>query len=64
MFTVGIAFFSEDVTKLQGISKLNLFSIANIDYSSPVCIQQYVNLSESRLIDCGLGGGKIDKLIY
>lgn len=59
----GIAYRKFDPVKTPGYSAFDEYSIANIDYSTPRCIQQYSGLDLPRTIDCGSSSGIITSII-
>lgn len=39
---------------MEGFSLMDDYSLANLDYSQPSCVQQYVSIDAPREIDCGI----------
>lgn len=54
---------SANLIKQEGFSTFFYFSIANLDYSLPVCIQQYATQNTTRNLDCGYGDGVMKAII-
>lgn len=64
MFCSGVQYYKASPDQ-QGYGIIDHYSMANIDYSQPVCVQQYVALNETRMISCNLGSnGTAMKSIY
>lgn len=42
---------------------MNSLSLANLNESAPICMQQFVGISMARSIDCGIGSGQIGPII-
>ena len=55
MILAGYANFKAEPQSRAGYKRLDVLSLANIDYSTPVCFQQYATLDEPRIIDCQMG---------
>ena len=54
---------SANLVKQDGFSTFFYYSIANLDYSLPVCIQQYATQNTTMQIDCGYGDGLMKAII-
>jgi hypothetical protein len=63
MLLAGISNNKASPTKVPTYTTADLFSIANIDYSTPVCIQQYVDVNLPREINC-LQGNETQRGVY
>jgi len=62
MMVIGYFMYQSYPYDTAGWSIFDKFSIANLNASNPICVQQYVSLNESRKIDCDIGHGLISKL--
>lgn len=62
LFVGGIAMYHTNPGKHVTFSWIDEFSMANMNQSSVLCMQQYVSINSSRIINCGLGGGFISNV--
>ena len=62
MLVSGLSFRFSSVIYEYGFTLFDTLSIANSDFASNICIQQYVTLNETRTIDCGFSNGHLNGL--
>lgn len=62
MLVSGFSFLESSLAYDSAFSIFDELSIANSDFASNVCTQQYVTLNETRTIDCGYSNGFMNSL--